>query len=83
MLDLNTLRLLASTQLPNLTLKLPSLELPSLKEHQLLNGIWIGLLSLEALMVLAVALRRLAPSGVASRRRLHHKPGEGFGVLGR
>ncbi|KAK4133659.1 hypothetical protein BT67DRAFT_434643 [Trichocladium antarcticum] len=68
MLDLNTLRLLASTRLPSLTLKLPSLELPSLREHQLLNGIWIGLLSLEALMVLAVALRRLAPSGRITRR---------------
>jgi hypothetical protein len=38
-------------------------------EDQLLNGIWIGLLSVEALMVLGVALRGLV-GAVASSRRL-------------
>jgi hypothetical protein len=38
-------------------------------EDQLLNGIWIGLLSVEALMVLGVAVRGLV-GAVASSRRL-------------
>ncbi|KAL2187197.1 hypothetical protein L209DRAFT_298559 [Thermothelomyces heterothallicus CBS 203.75] len=44
-------------------------------EDQLLNNIWIGLLSVEALMVLGVALRGLlgavASSRLAGRRRSH------------
>ncbi|KAK4100456.1 hypothetical protein N658DRAFT_402908, partial [Parathielavia hyrcaniae] len=36
-------------------------------ENQLLNGIWIGLLSVEALMVLGVMVRGLF-RGVASSR---------------
>lgn len=35
-------------------------------EDQLLNGIWIGLLSVEALMVLGVALRSLVGAVSAS-----------------
>lgn len=36
-------------------------------EDTLLNGIWIGLLSVEALMVLGVALRGLVGAVVSSR----------------
>lgn len=42
-------------------------------EDQLLNGIWIGLLSVEALMVLAVALRGLLGALWASRTRARPK----------
>jgi hypothetical protein len=41
-------------------------RLQDLEEHQLLNGIWIGLMSVEALMVLGVALRSLVGSVLSS-----------------
>jgi len=41
-------------------------------EDQLLNNIWIGLLSVEALMVLGVAVRGLA-GAVASSRLFGHQ----------
>ncbi|KAK4032669.1 hypothetical protein C8A01DRAFT_20287 [Parachaetomium inaequale] len=53
--------------------KLLDLNLPTLVSHwqededQLLNNIWIGLLSVEALMVLGVALRGLVGAVASSR----------------
>lgn len=63
--------------MPNLSATLSTLLAKAAQqdEDQLLNGIWIGLLSVEALMVLGVALRGLV-GAVASSRRFWGRPEE-------
>ncbi|KAK4151527.1 hypothetical protein C8A00DRAFT_17072 [Chaetomidium leptoderma] len=69
---------------------MPSLStlLAAQDEDQLLNGIWIGLLSVEALMVLGVALRGLVGAVASSRffeerrqRRRRSSVGMGMGSV--
>ncbi|KAK4248033.1 hypothetical protein C7999DRAFT_13977 [Corynascus novoguineensis] len=61
---------------------MPDISLSALlsqqNEDQLLNNIWIGLLSVEALMVLGVALRGLVGAVASSRFFGRQTRREGF-----